>query len=244
MNELNGYRPIFKNYIRANRLLSKGCLEELEKLQNFFFAYNLSNDELRRCEDYMAVGDYMILFSINLYNNSLIFKIYGKIDTRKITQIKEKIIKILTGEKFDLNTFGYKKLFEKQKVLVCELNFFGERCTPLFKEKILNKVKSVKVADRILGEAVEPFDVIKAIENNESIATITRCVLIPETGEINVYVNLFASANKIHKIKDDLDAIMLGFMLYTEFYKTTFVPFTGQSFTQYQICYTNIASCI
>ena len=64
MNELNAYRPILKNYIRANRLLSKGCLEELEKLQNFFFAYNLSNDELRRCEDYMDVGDYMILFSI------------------------------------------------------------------------------------------------------------------------------------------------------------------------------------
>ena len=86
LNELNNYKPYFKNYIKANRLISKGCLTELENLKNLFFSYNLSNDELRRCEDYMDYEEYMILFSVNLYNNSLSFKIYGKIDSNITTR--------------------------------------------------------------------------------------------------------------------------------------------------------------
>jgi hypothetical protein len=216
----------------------------LELLNNLFFAYNLSNEELKRCEDYMEPGDYMILFSINVSNNSLVFKMYGKIDMQKIAKLKEKIINILNGERYDLHTCGLKKLYENQKIICCEMNFYGERCTPLFKEKLLNKVKYAKVADKVIGETVEPLDLIKAIEDNTSIITITRYVVIPETGEINVFINIFAETNKIDAIKSDLDAEMFAYTFSTEYYKTSYVPFTGQTFCRYEIVYTNQINCV
>ncbi len=242
LNELNGYKHVFKNYIRDNRLLSRGCLSEVETMQNLFFSYNLSNDELRRCEDYMDYGDYMILFSINLYNNSLSFKIYGRIDVKKIKEIREKINKILDGEKYSLLTCNILNLYKDQKLMGYELNFYGERCTPLLKQKILNRIENTKMADTVLGEAVEPLEVIKAVDEDKSIICLNKYVIIPETGEINIQFNLFASRNKIDSIKDELDALMICFAHYTDFYRVSYLPFTGMDFCRYEIVYTNLIS--
>ncbi len=244
MNELNAYKPVFKNYIRNNRLLSRGCLSELETMQNLFFSYSLSNDELRKCEDYMDPGDYLILFNVNLYNNSLNFKILGKIDHRKATEIKEKIVKILSGEKYEFFTYNILKMYQKQKINGFEFNFYGARCTPTLKQKILNRIENTKMADFVLGEAVEPIYVLKAVNENKSVISLNKYVVFPESGEINVCFNLFADKDKIDEIKAELDAMMIGFAHYTEFFRVSYMPFTAMQFCRYEIVYTNIISSV
>lgn len=237
--EFKLYKPVFKEYIKENRLLSDSCVEELESIENIFFAYNLSIERIKEFESLFESEDYIILLSINAYNNSFIVRIYGKITAKAVASIREKIFSILSKENFDFHTYNFMKLYDNQEILACKMNVYSDRSTSLLLQKIKNKISKREFASKIVFDEVDALDLVKAIHSNEIIIELRQLIIFPDKDEVKLHINVYSHSKLSQKVQNELNRIMIDFLFAPEAVRITYVPNTTLNFQKREIIYSN-----
>lgn len=242
LHELHSYKYAFKYYIKSNRLLVDECVAELEDFENLYFAHDLSKNILCKCEKHFEPGDFIILFGINIFNNSFNVRIYGKIDIESVVSIRDNLWGILSTEKYDFYTYNFLDLYEKQEIMAYEINFYSTRSTPILLQRIKQRLENEKVATKVLGEDTDAVRLVNAIKSNESIVAINELKIYPKTGEINVHINIYADSFSARKIKQAVDNLLIDFTFCPRAFQTSFVPGSGLEYQRIEIIYTNFTS--
>ena len=233
------YRDAFKQYINDNRLLSPESIEELEKIENFFFSYNYSIDEVKELEGLLKQGEYVLLFNINVFNNSIGIYIYGKIDISKINELKERISTILASEKYQHFTYNVLRLYEKRSVMAVEMHFYSERSTPLLLQKLADRLKNEEYIWKVFREELSPMTLLEAIKTDKVIVEVQTAVAEPTSGELKVYLTIYGPSVLMPKVQRKINQIMLDFLLVPQKILTTYVPQSTLSYGRNEITFTN-----
>lgn len=233
------YRDAFKQYIHDNRLLSAESIEELEKIENFFFSYNYSIDEVKKLEGLLKQGEYVVLFGINIFNNSIGIYIYGKIDISKINELKERISTILANEKYNHYTYNVLRLYEKRSVMAVEMHFYSERSTPLLLQKIADRFKNEEYIWKVFREELSPMTLLEAIKTDKVIVEVQTAVAEPTSGELKVYITIYGPSVLMPKVQRKINQVMLDFLLVPQKILTTYVPQSTLSYGRNEITFSN-----
>ena len=233
------YRDAFKQYIHDNRLLSAESIEELEKIENFFFSYNYSIDEVKKLEGLLKQGEYVVLFNINIFNHSIGIYIYGKIGIEKINELKERISTILASEKYQHYTYNVLRLYEKRSVMAVEMHFYSERSTPLLLQKIADRLKNEEYIWKVFREELSPMTLLEAIKTDKVIVEVQTAVSEPTSGELKVYISVYGPSVLMPKVQRKINQIMLDFLLVSEKNVYTYVPNTTLSYIRNEVCFSN-----
>lgn len=239
MYELKIYSGAFKDYFRDHCILSKECVEELEKIENLFFSYNFPIEKIRWFENLLKKDEYIILFSVNVYNNSLNVRIYGKIDMKKIKEIREQITIILAKEKYDCCTYNVLRMYEPRTAMAIEMHFYSESCTPLLLQRILDELKEKDYIWKASMEEPTPMEVVEAIKSNSIIVEVRTAVINSSTDEIKVYITIYGPAGLARKVQRKLNQIMIDYLLVPDSIRTTFAPGSTLSYERLETCYSN-----
>lgn len=233
------YRDAFKQYIHDNRLLSAEAVEELEKIENFFFSYNYTIDEVKNLEGLLKQGEYVVLFGINTFNNSIGVYIYGKIDIQKINELKERISTILANEKYQHYTYNVLRLYDKRSVMAVEMHLYSERSTPLLLQKIAERLKETEYIWKVFREELSPMALLEAIKTDKVIVEVQTAVSEPTSGELKVYISIFGPSVLMPKVQRKINQMMLDFLLIPEKNIITYVPNSTLSYCRNENCYSN-----
>ena len=232
-------RDGFKEYIHDNRLLSKQTIEELEKIENFFFSYNYSIEEIKKLEGLLKKDEYIILFSVNVYNNSLNVRIYGKIDILKTKELREQITLILGKEGYNCCTYNVLRLYEKRSVMAVELHFYSERCTPLLLQKIADRLKNEEGIWKVFMDELSPLTLLEAIKTDKVIVEVQTVVTEPTSDELKLYITAYGPTVLMPKVQRKINRVMLDFLLVPEKILTTYVPNSTLSYGRNEITFSN-----
>ena len=233
------YRDAFKQYINDNRLLSPESIEELEKIENFFFSYNYSIDEVKKLEGLLKQGEYVLLFNINIFNNSIGIYLYGKIDISKINELKERISTILANEKYDYYTYNVLRLYDKRSVMAVEMHFYSERSTPLLLQKIADRFKNEEYIWKVFREELSPMTLLEAIKTDKVIVEVRTAVAEPTSGELKVYITTYGPSVLMPKVQRKINQVMLDFLLIPERNAIAYVPNSTLSYCKNDTCFSN-----
>lgn len=233
------YRDAFKQYIHDNRLLSAESIEELEKIENFFFSYNYSIDEVKKLEGLLKQGEYVVLFGINIFNNSIGIYIYGKIDISKINELKERISTILANEKYDYYTYNVLRLYDKRSVMAVEMHFYSERSTPLLLQKIADRFKNEEYIWKVFRDELSPMTLLEAIKTDKFIIEVKTAVIEPTSDELKVYITIYGPSVLMPKVQRKINQVMLDFLLIPERNAIAYVPNSALSYCKNDTCFSN-----
>ena len=233
------YEGAFKDYIRDNCLLSAESVEELEKIENLFFSYNFSIEDIKKLEGLLKKDEYIILFSVNVYNNSLNVRIYGKIDMVKIKELKEQITSILAKEKYNCCTYNVLRLYEKRSVMAIEMHFYSERSTPLLLQKIADRLKEEENISKVFMDDLLPMTLLEAIKTHSVVVEIRTAVINPIIDELKVYITIYGPSGLARKVQKRINQIMLDFLFIPEAIRTTYVPNTTLTYERNEIVFVN-----
>ena len=233
------YEGAFKEYMHDNHILSAESIEELEKIENFFFSYNFPIEEIKKLERLLKQDEYIVLFNVNVFNNSLSARIYGKIDMKKIKELRNQITSILAKEKYDCCTYNVLRLYEKRSVMAIEMHFYSERCTPLLLQKISDRLKDEENISKVFMDDLSPMILLEAIKTNNVIVEIRTAVINPTTDEIKTYITVYGPAGLARKVQKRINQIMLDFLLVPQKILTTYVPQSTLSYGRNEITFTN-----
>ena len=233
------YRDGFKQYIHDNRLLSAEAVEELEKIENLFFSYNYTIEEVQKLEQLLKKDEYLVLFAINQYNNSISVYIYGKIGMEKINELKERVSTILANEKYDHYTYNVLRLYEKRSVMAIEMHFYSQRSTPLLLQKIADRLKEDAHIWKVFREELSPMTLLEAIKTDKIIVEVQTAVIEPTSGALKVYITLYGPSVLLPKVQRKINQVMLDFLLVSEKNVITYVPNTTLSYCRNENCYSN-----
>lgn len=239
MYEFKIYSGAFKDYIRDHCILSKECVEELEKIENLFFSYNFPIKKIKWFENLLKKDEHIILFSVNVYNNSLNVRIYGKIDMKKIKELREQITAILSKEKYDCCTYNVLRLYENRTVMAIEMHFYSERCTPLLLQRIQDNLKEKEYIWKVSMDEPTPMEVLEAIKSNSIIVELRTAVINPTTDEIKVYITIYGPAGLARKVQKKINQIMIDFLFVPDSIRTTYAPGTTLRYERQEVVYTN-----
>ncbi|MBR2455149.1 MAG: hypothetical protein IKB36_03760 [Clostridia bacterium] len=239
MYEFKIYSGAFKDYFRDRCILSKECVEELEKIENLFFSYNFPIEKIKLFENLLKKDEYIILFSVNVYNNSLNVRIYGKIDMKKIKELREKITSILAKEKYDCSTYNVLRLYENRTVMAIEMHFYSERCTPLLLQRIQDELKDKDYIWKVSRDSPTPMEVIEAINGHSIIVELRTAVINPSTDETKVFITIYGPAGLARKVQKKLNRIMIDFLFVPDEIRTSYAPGTTLRFERQEVVYTN-----
>ena len=233
------YEGAFKDYIRDNCLLSAESVEELEKIESFFFSYNFSIEEIKKLEGLLKKDEYIILFSVNVYNNSLNVRIYGKIDMKKIKELRNQITSILAKEKYSCCTYNVLRLYEKRSVMAIEMHFYSERSTPLLLQKIADRLKEQDYIFKVFMDDLSPMTLLEAIKGDAVVVEIRTAVINPSTDEIKTYITVYAPTGLIRKVQKKINRIMLDFLFVPDSIRSSWVPNSTLTYERQEVTYTN-----
>lgn len=233
------YQGAFKDYIRDNCLLSAECVEELEKIENFFFSYNFQVEEIKKLERLLKQDEYIILFSVNVYNNSLNVRIYGKIDMLKIKEVREQITSILAKEKYNCCTYNVLRLYEKRSVMAIELHYYSERCAPLLLQKITDRLKEKECISKVFMDDPSPITLFEEIKMNSVVVEIRTAVINLTTDEIKTYITVYGPSGLARKVQKKINQVMLDFLFVPDAIRTTYVPNSALTYERQEVVYTN-----
>lgn len=233
------YRDAFKQYIHDNRLLSAESIEELEKIENFFFSYNYSIEEVKKLEGLLKQGEYVVLFGINIFNNSIGIYIYGKIDISKINELKERISTILASEKYQHFTYNVLRLYEKRSVMAVEMHFYSERSTPLLLQKLADRLKNEEYIWKVFREELSPMTLLEAIKTDKFIIEVKTAVIEPTSDELKVYITIYGPSVLMPKVQRKINQVMLDFLLIPERNAIAYVPNSTLSYCKNDTCFSN-----
>ena len=239
MYEFKIYSGAFKDYIRDHCILSKECVEELEKIENLFFSYNFPIEKIKWFENLLKKDEYIILFSVNVYNNSLNVRIYGKIDMKKIKELREQIISILAKEKYDCCTYNVLRMYDNRTVMAIEMHYYSERYTPLLLQKIQDTLKEKDYIWKASMEEPTPMEVVDAIKSNSIIVELRTAVINPTTDVTKVFINIYGPAGLARKVQKKLNQIMIDFLFVPDEIRTSYAPGTTLRFEKQEVVYTN-----
>ncbi len=237
--EFKIYNGAFKDYIRDHCILSKECIEELEKIENLFFSYNFPIEKIKLFENWLKKDEYIILFSVNVYNNSLNVRIYGKIGVKKIKELREQISSILAKEKYDCCTYNVLRLYENRTVMAIEMHFYGEKCTPLLLQKIADRLKEKEYISKVFMDDLSAVTLLEAIKTNSVVVEIRTAVINPSTDEIKTYITVYGPAGLARKVQKKINQIMLEFLFVPESIKSSWVPNSTLTYERQEVTYTN-----
>ncbi|MBR2455102.1 MAG: hypothetical protein IKB36_03520 [Clostridia bacterium] len=233
------YSGAFRDYIKENCLLSAECIEELQKIENFYFSYNFSIEDIKKLERLLKKDEYLILFSVNVFNNSLNVRIYGKIDMKKAKELRENIVSILSKEKYTLYTYNVLRLYDKRAVMAYELHFYSERCTPLLLQKIADRLKIEEDISKVVYDDPEPVEIIKAIKEDSVIVQLRTIVMNPTDDTIKLYINIYGPKLTINHIQNTVNQVLTDYLFIPEATRVTYVPGTTLQYQRNEIIYNN-----
>lgn len=111
--ELRIHKEAFRDYMIDNHIISEDTFNQIEKIENLFFAYNLPIEKIKKLEVQLSIAEYLILFSVNTHTNSFCVRIYGKINHESIESIRENIFAILNEDGFSFYVYDFFKLYDK-----------------------------------------------------------------------------------------------------------------------------------
>lgn len=233
------YSGAFRDYIKENCLLSAECIEELQKIENFYFSYNFSIEDIKKLERLLKKDEYIILFSVNVFNNSLNVRIYGKIDMKKAKELRENIISILSKEKYTLYTYNILRLYDKRTVMAYELHFYGERCTPLLLQKISDRLKLEDDISKVIMDDPSPVELVEAIKMNSVIVQIKTVVINPIDDIIKTYITVYGPKGLTTKVQKKINQVMIDHLFIPEAIRVTYVPGMTLQYERNEIIYYN-----
>lgn len=233
------YEGAFKEYMHDNHILSSECVEELEKIENFFFSYNFPIEEIKKLEGLLKKDEYIVLFSVNVYNNSLNVRIYGKIDMKKIKELRNQITSILAKEKYDCCTYNVLRLYEKRSVMAIEMHFYSERSTPLLLQKIADRLKEEENISKVFMDDLSPMTLLEAIKTHSVVVEIRTAVINLSIDELKVYFTVYGPSGLARKVQKRINKIMLDFLFIPEAIRTTYVPNSTLTYERQEVVYIN-----